>query len=70
MIMRWLSCGTRSMHIVGTCPDCLCHPGPAAVWERPPLGTPAGFRPSVSTAVESIDYYIDSTVEKIGSWIQ
>jgi hypothetical protein len=64
MIMRWLSCGTGSVHIVGTCPDCYATQGGLL------LGTAAaGFAGRISAKCvdcgKNIDYYIDASQEKI-----
>lgn len=64
MIMRWLSCGTGSIHIVGTCPQCYATKGGLL------LGTAAtGYAGRISTKClecgKMIDYYVESAVEKI-----
>ena len=64
MIMRWLSCGTGSVHIVGTCAGCYTTQGGLL------LGTFAtGYAGRISAKCidcgKTIDYYVDSTVEKI-----
>jgi hypothetical protein len=64
MIMRWLSCGTGNMHIVGTCAGCYGTQGGLL------LGTFAtGYAGRISAKCvdcgKAIDYYVDSTVEKV-----
>ena len=64
MTMRWLSCGTESLHIVGTCPNCYATQGGLL------LGTAAtGYAGRTTVKCvdcgKSVDYYVDSTVEKI-----
>jgi hypothetical protein len=64
MVMRWLSCGTESLHIIGTCPNCYATQGGLL------LGTAANAYAGRITVrcVDcgmSADYYVDSTVEKI-----
>lgn len=64
MIMRWLSCGTGSVHIVGTCPDCYATQGGLL------LGTAAtGYAGRITAKCvdcgKTIDYYVDSSIEKI-----
>jgi len=64
MMMRWLSCGTGNVHIVGTCPDCYATQGGLV------LGTAAsGYAGRVTAKCvdcgKNIDYYIDAGQEKI-----
>jgi len=64
MTLRWLSCGTESSHIIGTCPNCYATQGGLL------LGTAATAYAGRITVrcVDcgmSVDYYVDSTVEKI-----
>ena len=64
MIMRWLSCGTSSVHIVGTCPDCYATQGGLL------LGTAAaGFSGRITAKCvdcgKTIDYYVDAGQERI-----
>jgi hypothetical protein len=64
MMMRWLSCGTGNMHIVGTCAGCYGTQGGLL------LGTFAtGYAGRISAKCvdcgKAIDYYVDSTVEKV-----
>jgi hypothetical protein len=59
MIMRWLSCGTGNMHIVGTCAGCYGTQGGLL------LGTFAtGYAGRISAKCvdcgKAIDYYVDS----------
>ena len=64
MTMRWLSCGTGSLHIVGTCPGCYATQGGLL------LGTAAtDYAGRISAKCvdcgKSMDYYVDAAVEKI-----
>ena len=64
MLLRWLSCGTGSVHIIGACPDCYATQGGLL------LGTVATDHVGRISAEcvdcgKSIDYYVDSSVEKI-----
>jgi hypothetical protein len=64
MIMRWLSCGTESLHIVGACPDCYASQTGLL------LGTVATAYVGRVTArcIEcgrSMDYFVDSNAENI-----
>lgn len=64
MMMRWLSCGTGNMHIVGTCAGCYGTQGGLL------LGTFAtGYAGRVSAKCvdcgKAADYYVDSSVEKV-----
>jgi len=47
MTLRWLSCGTGSSHIVGTCPNCYATQGGLL------LGTAATIGPSSVTRLMS-----------------
>ncbi len=64
MTMRWLSCGTGSMHILGTCAGCHGTLGGLL------LATfTTGYTGSVSAKCvdcgKTTDYFVDSAVEKV-----
>lgn len=64
MTMRWLSCGTGSMHIVATCPQCYATQGGLL------LGTVGnGYAGRVSAKCDdcgkAMDYYIESAEQKV-----
>jgi len=64
MTMHWLSCGTRSMHIVGACTGCYGTQGGLL------LGTFATGSAGMISAKcvdcgKTADYYVDSTAGKV-----
>ncbi|HWR70792.1 MAG TPA: hypothetical protein VN415_07015 [Dehalococcoidia bacterium] len=64
MIIHWLSCGSESLHIMATCPNCYATEAGLL------LGTAAtGYAGRITaTCVDcgkSVDYYVDANVQKI-----
>ena len=64
MTMRWLECGSGSVHVVGPCPDCYANQGGLL------LGTVASSYKGRVTAQcidcgRSVDYYVDAQEEMI-----
>jgi hypothetical protein len=64
MTMRWLECGSGSVHVVGPCPDCYATQGGLL------LGTVASSYKGRVTAQcldcnRSVDYYVDAQEEMI-----
>jgi len=64
MLMRWLSCGGGSIHIVGACPNCYSTKGGLL------LGTVASTHKGRVSAKcldcdNEVDYYVDAHDEKI-----
>jgi hypothetical protein len=62
--MRWLECGSGSVHIVGPCPECYATQGGLI------LGTVSGtYRGRITAKCldcgKTIDYYVDATEGKI-----
>jgi len=64
MAMRWLECGSGSVHVVGPCPECYATQGGLL------LGTVASSYKGRVTAKcldcsRSVDYYVDAQEEMI-----
>jgi hypothetical protein len=64
MTIYWLSCGSESLHIMGTCPNCYASEGGLL------LGTTAtGYAGRITTTCidcgKSVDYYVDATAQKM-----
>ena len=64
MTIHWLSCGSESLHVMGTCPNCYAREGGLL------LGTAAtGYAGRITATCadcgKSVDYYVDATVQKL-----
>ena len=64
MTIYWLSCGSESLHIMETCPNCYAREGGLL------LGTAAtGYAGRIAAACvdcgKTVDYYVDATVQQI-----
>ena len=64
MTIRWLSCGSESLHLIGTCPNCYATEAGLL------LGTAAAGYAGRITATcvdcgKSVEYYVDATAQKI-----
>ena len=62
--VHWISCGSESLHIIGTCPNCYATNAGLI------LGTTTtGYAGRITaTCVECammVDYFVDSTIQRI-----